>query len=135
MGILNSVYEYHIVSDFQDLDQGSIVDLQDNDKYNAINGYGNFLNFVRLESVFDLQKIAYAKSCGKIIKELTDDEILGHSPFDKIYIRPNGQRQDHNTPWDDITWSFIKDAINDQTPKTGCKTFGNLTPIINLLLQ
>lgn len=135
MGLLSSTAGYIIVSDFQDLDQGSFVSLQDNPNYTALNGYGSYLNFVRLESVFDLQRISYAKSQGKIVKELNETEILQHSRFDKIYVRPNGLRQDHTASWDDITWGFIRDALNDQTPKSGCKTFGDMMPILNLLLN
>jgi hypothetical protein len=134
MATLDAISKYRIYSDFQDVDQGSIVDLHDNAQYSSENGYGKYLNFVRLESVFDLQQVEYAKQGGRMVKELSLEELEKHSRFDKIYVRPEGLRQDHNTFWDDITWSHIRDAINDDSPKGSCKVFGDITPILQLLL-
>jgi hypothetical protein len=135
MGTMNAVFKYKIFSDFQDVDQGAIVDLASNAQYTPSNGYGKYLNFVRLESAFDLQQIDFAKQNGRLVKELTQDELQKHSRFDKIYLRPNGLRQDHGTFWDDIVWSYIRDALNDNTPKGTCKIFGPIGPAVQLLLD
>ena len=135
MGTLNAVKKYRIYTDDQDIDQGSFVNIEDNDKYSPKNGYSKKLNFVRLESVLDLQNIDYAKVNGRMVRELTPDELSAHSRFDKIYVRPNGLRQDHQTFWDDFIWEAIHEAINDETPKGSCKPFISNNAVNDLLLD
>ncbi len=129
-----TTFNYHIYSDIQDLNQGSFSYNPNIDNQLSMKpGYSNKTVLVPLESALDLQNMNYAKTKGIYNRNLTYKEMAEHSPFDKIYVKANGN--DHMSAMDGEILTFIKEIVEDNTPKINKVIASDLLPIIINLLD